>query len=560
MTRKKCIILARVSTDRQDYQQQLDSLTAMAKNDGYSKVYTGDEGHELDSDDYDIYPIAEKESGIKLKEDERKGLSRLKELVETGKFDRVYVWELDRLGRRQEVLHNIFAFLKERKVQLTIKEPSTINLLNPDGTVNESAELMVALFASLAESEMRNKKARFSRAKDDYYQKGMYMGGKILRGYKVNEQGFWEVDNDATPGHEGAAFVRLVFDLYKSGEFSLRELAMELKECGYFSNVKNITNIQATLSRMLKNEAYIGKSRSKNVFPPIIGPETWEQCCKKRKANINRPKAKGQYLLNTLIHCSCGASYCVNKLDGTYECRVRHNAVEKGLSHSPAIRASLIESLVWWVTLQELSHHKMIDQDSVNETCQKEIAVLNAKIQVSKDCIDTLETKKSELDTAYFTGDMPKAKYESLVEKQKSRINEEREKVRRYQVRIAELEKQMVDVATFDEFVDSLNGNFDNLSSGCDNETMRLLVHRYITKIEVEAIPGRRTNRWKKVTISTLHDAYNKEAMAQNPEIAYLFSRVFYVDTINGIVYFDEAMQHTVPYLYMDRIPRTRKK
>ena len=277
--------MVRVSTDRQDYQQQLDSLVKMATADGYNKVYDGPEDSMPVDGNWDIYPIAEKESGIKLKEEERRGLTRMKELIETGQFDRVYVWELDRIGRRQEVLHSIFAYLKERKIQLTIKEPNLMNLLNPDGTPNESADLMMALFASLAESEMRNKKARFKRAKDASYQQGKYMGGKILRGYKVNDSGFWEADEDATPGHEGAPFVREVFGMYNSGEYSMTELAKELQERGYFRGMK-ITSVKAELSHMLKNAAYIGKSTSKNIFPQIIDQETWDLCCKRRSENV----------------------------------------------------------------------------------------------------------------------------------------------------------------------------------------------------------------------------------------------------------------------------------
>ena len=31
-------------------------------------------------------------------------------------------------------------------------------------------------------------------------------------------------------------------------------------------------------------------------------------------------------------------------MDGTYSCRVKHNAVEKGLTHSPDVNVNMIES------------------------------------------------------------------------------------------------------------------------------------------------------------------------------------------------------------------------
>ena len=54
------------------------------------------------------------------------------------------------------------------------------------------------------------------------------MGGKITLGYKVSEDGYWEIDE------EGSKLVRLIFDMYISGEYSLTGLGKELKSRGYF--------------------------------------------------------------------------------------------------------------------------------------------------------------------------------------------------------------------------------------------------------------------------------------------------------------------------------------
>ena len=70
-----------------------------------------------------ITPVAEKESGIKLSEEERAGLNRMKELVETGEYDCVFAWEISRIARRKKILFSILEYLTERKIQLIIKEP-----------------------------------------------------------------------------------------------------------------------------------------------------------------------------------------------------------------------------------------------------------------------------------------------------------------------------------------------------------------------------------------------------------------------------------------------------
>lgn len=83
----KCILLVRVSTQRQDFDEQERQLYELAIADGYK--------------DTEIIPICEKESGIKLKEDERKGLNRLKEEVTKGGVTCVYAWEVSRIGRKR---------------------------------------------------------------------------------------------------------------------------------------------------------------------------------------------------------------------------------------------------------------------------------------------------------------------------------------------------------------------------------------------------------------------------------------------------------------------------
>ena len=169
----KCILLVRVSTEVQSYEEQEKELFDLAIKHGYS--------HD------EITAVAYKESAIKLKEEERAGLNEMKNLIETGEYDCVFAWEISRIARRKKILFSILDYLIERKIQLIIKEPSII-LLKQNGEINEGSETIFTLYAQIAESEMRNKMARFERAKKEGFNKGKYMGGKIKLGYRVNEE------------------------------------------------------------------------------------------------------------------------------------------------------------------------------------------------------------------------------------------------------------------------------------------------------------------------------------------------------------------------------------
>ena len=64
----KAILLVRVSTKAQDFDEQEREIYNMAIKDGYLPEC--------------IIPVCEKESGIKLAEEERAGLNKMKELIE----------------------------------------------------------------------------------------------------------------------------------------------------------------------------------------------------------------------------------------------------------------------------------------------------------------------------------------------------------------------------------------------------------------------------------------------------------------------------------------------
>ena len=540
----KCILLVRVSTEAQSYDEQEKELYDLAHFYGYK--------------DKDISSIATKESAIKLDEEERFGLNRMKELLETGEYDCVFAWEISRIARRKKILFSILEYLTSKGIQLIIKEPR-IRLLKDDKTIDEGAETIFTLYAQLAESEMRNKIARFARAKKEGFNKGKYMGGKITLGYKVSEDGYWEIDE------EGSKLVRLIFDMYISGEYSLTGLGKELKSRGYFKNL-SVTSIKVEMSHLLKNPIYRGIRTSNNIYPQIIDDDTWEQCCKKRKENRTRSKTKTPHLLTPLIRCICNASYSVNLMDGTYSCRVKHNAVEKGLTHSPDVNVNMIESLAWYVSLQELHEDMVCKRSDAKKTYEEEIKVYNQKIAHSRELLESTMKRRSDLDENYFVhGRFTKEKYEELTQKQNDIIKTEQSNIRKFETAINSLQQQIQADITFDDMLDALGNSYEHLKNGTTPETMRKIIHRYITEINVEPVEGRRTVFWKKVIIHTPHDAEKQAEIKCLREqglsdVAITITNVFYVDTYHKKAYWDKDMQNCVPMVYIQRLERKRGK
>lgn len=545
----KCILLVRVSTEKQSFDEQERELQQLAREYGYS--------------DDDIHPVAYKESAIKLNEEERAGLNDMKKLIETGEYDCVFAWETSRIARRKKILFSILEYLVGRKVQLIIKEPRIV-LLRPDGSIDEGAETMFTFFAQMAESEMRNKSVRFARGRQEGYNKGKYMGGKITRGYKIGEDKKWELDEDDSPGHMGAPFIRLMFSLYNSGEYSLTTLAKELQSRGYFSGL-SLTNVKNEIHQMLKKPLYLGVRTSNNVYPQLIDQETWDKCARRRAENRHICKSKEPHLLTPLIRCQCGASYSANLIDCIYICRIRHNSVEKGLIHSPSININMAESLAWYVALQELMYDKMNKRDDVRDRFEDEIKVLEEKLNHSEAVLENTLSRGKDLDEAYFVyGRISKEQYEKYTASRNVIIDKERENINDYQARIASLRKQIEEELTFDELLDKINVSYDGLEKGTDLATMRMIIHRYITSIRIELMPGLSPLYFKKVSFSTIFDKAKLDQRSKLEELGkdvlgFISTNTYYVNTGTRKAYFDEEMTNEVPMVYIEREKRRRK-
>lgn len=145
----KVIILSRVSTESQNLEQQTQEILKQVYKDGYT--------------DEDIIIIEDKESAIKLSEEERNGINRLEMYIESNtKIDSIYIYELSRLSRRQKVLFSLREYLIEKKIQLVSLKPE-LKLLDNEGNVSQLNTLLFSLLSSLSESEMMVKLERMKR-------------------------------------------------------------------------------------------------------------------------------------------------------------------------------------------------------------------------------------------------------------------------------------------------------------------------------------------------------------------------------------------------------------
>lgn len=159
----KVVILARVSTNKQDYDRQIIELTDYCNRVGWEVANV----------------FANKVSGAKAVE-ERAEIVDMIEYVRTNAIRRVVVLEISRLGRNTLEALKVIQTLNENGVSLYIKNYN-LETLNPDGKPNPVASLITTILLEIASMERLTIQERMASGRDKYIAKCRETGVKMGR-------------------------------------------------------------------------------------------------------------------------------------------------------------------------------------------------------------------------------------------------------------------------------------------------------------------------------------------------------------------------------------------
>lgn len=156
----KCVILARVSTDEQDYSRQVDDLTVYAKKEGLSvvKIFTS------------------KISGA-TPNSLRPEINSLKEYISKNAIQVVLVTEISRLGRDTKQALDIIDFLTQHKVSLHILNLQ-LDTLKDNGEINPMATFLCTILLEVARMERVTIRQRMKSGYERYLAQGGRIGAK----------------------------------------------------------------------------------------------------------------------------------------------------------------------------------------------------------------------------------------------------------------------------------------------------------------------------------------------------------------------------------------------
>jgi site-specific DNA recombinase len=304
--------------------------------------------------------------GVSGKNSDRPGLKQLIQDAKDKKFGIVMFTKLDRLGRNLRDINNIYYELNEQNgIEIISIEQPEVN------TKGLYGKLLISLLGAFAEFEHSMIRERTQNGRMAAWQDNKSMMGSLPLGYRLDKEKKQIVtDNDQ------AAIYESMVSMYLDERLSMMDLANKLnqrgvKSPGRYGNKWN----HVTVSKILKNEAYMGKkvynkvnfelrtTKSSNnqyyartkiqkkeeqwiskKFPSLITEDRFNQVQTLMQSKVKRPKRKykgmeGHFLLdNNLVYCGeCGAKlqrqhnpngaynyYCYWRLASTKELKMRN--------------------------------------------------------------------------------------------------------------------------------------------------------------------------------------------------------------------------------------------
>lgn len=440
----KAILLIRVSTEAQDLVQQREQVVDAAKRDGYDELIL----------------IEDKESAVKLSEEERNGLNRLKETIEhDSSVNVVYAYEISRISRRPDVVFSIRNFLIEHHVQLIILNPY-FKMLKDDGTLSETSNIFFGIFASIAENEGYIRKARLKRGVAKKKAMGYHAGGQVMFGYKTvkTENGYKYVLD-----HNEAPIVVRIFNDYVNGK-SMRLLTRDLQEEGYFKGIKYLTAVQEVYN-ILHRDCYCGKRKG---MPAIVSVAQYEKSVQMRENNILKINhTDNMALLKGLLRDgNSGLLLSSNTAAKNYYSK-RQSGISVGMH--------IIEPVVWEYAVKLHKQYMSMDRDEAMFMIGKKIQSCTMRKTNINKLIDEIQTKRDLIEERLINGRLSEAKAEQMHE---NLDNEYRDLKRR----LDDLESEMENLMNESNQAIRINNGMTDYNTD-DKKERYDIVHTVLEKI-----------------------------------------------------------------------------
>ncbi len=361
--RKEAAFLVRCSTDKQDYERQLEDLTIVANRFGFNVS---------EENIFGEY-ITGKDDTTKR---DRISIIKLRAAAENRKFDVILVAEVSRMSRdsvsgrvyvRQFCNLGIPIYFRD-KMKWTI-DPQTMR-------EDESFIKELGLYFDGAAEYLKSMKTQIASGRRAALRNNQMIFGHIPFGYKRRGGKDKRTRNELVIDEEKALIVKDIFNMYLEGDASLKSVTLAI-DAKY-----GIRKSTATIYQILTREEYStgeytvymkdpdNKDNAPEpfllTFEPIITPEVYEAVKAKREKNCNHPDAyptQQVHVLSKLIKCPfCGYSFSPKKRSGEKP-GVQYRMINGKIAYS-------------WICMTRICHAQGDCQSHINLNDEKVEAIV----------------------------------------------------------------------------------------------------------------------------------------------------------------------------------------
>ncbi|MCL2202659.1 MAG: recombinase family protein [Defluviitaleaceae bacterium] len=227
----RVVYYARVSTDKDEQLNSLDNQRSY-----YEDFISANKNWQLVGSYID-----EGLSGITTKNREK--FHSMVDDAKAGKFDFVITKEISRFARNTLDSIQFTRELLSHGVAVWFQQDS-IN------TIDDDSEMRLAIMSSLAQEESRRLSSRIRFGHSEAIKKGTVMGNSRIYGYN-------KADGKLVINEKEAEMVRLVYELYATGDYSTPKIERILEEKGYRNFKGGLVN-RNVLRKIIPNPKYKG--------------------------------------------------------------------------------------------------------------------------------------------------------------------------------------------------------------------------------------------------------------------------------------------------------------
>lgn len=300
-------------------------------------------------------------------------------------------------------------------------------MIDPDGRMSQSANIMFSLFASISESEMMLKKERMMRGKHMKMSLGKYSGGNVCFGYTVDSDKSIIIDKD------NSRIVHKIYDMYTEADFSVRQIAVELMQTGEIPQTE-YENAVAFIKLVLKSKQYVGGASAKGlVYPQMISQHQYDKSRAKSAAARKAPKSKSKYnhLAKKLLHY---------KGTGRLMTASNKNYSISSVKHSKfwSISSEAIDRIAWHYAKQYFKKNCIGNNSSEAKRIRQECNTLNKKFNQCYVNIEKLKEKYDRIEKRIIDGKMDEMKGDEMLKQISIEIANQNEQANQYDAQRAE--------------------------------------------------------------------------------------------------------------------------